>query len=110
VISSFELQTITIVNCKPHRLLDSSIFGYNGATFCSPTLNFDGATFCSPTLGFDGTTFCSPSLGCNGLTFCFPIIDFDEATFFFELPNHHHLFSVSATPTLQHHVQTQRRR
>jgi len=69
VISSFELQIVTVVNFKPHRLLDSSIFNYDETTFFSPGLNYDGATFCSP------------SLGCNGPTFCFLIVSFDEATF-----------------------------
>jgi hypothetical protein len=35
VISPFELQTVIIVNFKPHRLLDSSIFNYDGTEFCS---------------------------------------------------------------------------
>jgi hypothetical protein len=45
-ISSFELQTITITNFKPHGLLDSSTFGSNGTTFCSPIVDSDEITFC----------------------------------------------------------------
>ncbi len=53
MISSFELQIVTIVNSKPHKFLDSSIFNFDEATFCSSCFNFafqlfiyDEATFC----------------------------------------------------------------
>ncbi len=46
MISPFELQIITIVNFKPHKLFDSSILNFDGTTFCSPGFNFDGGTFC----------------------------------------------------------------
>jgi hypothetical protein len=45
-ISSFELQTTTITNFKPHGLLDSSTFSYDGTTFCAPIVGSDEATFC----------------------------------------------------------------
>jgi hypothetical protein len=44
VISSFELQKVAMPNSKPHQLLDSSTFDYDGITFCSPIANFDEAT------------------------------------------------------------------
>jgi len=44
VISSFELRKVIIANSKPHRLLDSSTFNYDGTTFCSPIVNFDETT------------------------------------------------------------------
>jgi hypothetical protein len=83
MISSFELQIVTIINSKPHRLLDSSI------------LSFDGVTFCSTGNNSDGTTFYFLNISCNGSTFCFLIIYSNEATFCLELPNHHHLSSIS---------------
>jgi hypothetical protein len=44
VISSFELQIVTIINFKPHKLFDSLIFSFDGATFYS--LGFvNGTTF-----------------------------------------------------------------
>jgi hypothetical protein len=70
-ISSFELETITIANFKPHRLLNSSI----------PA--FDGAKFCSPSPSYDGATFSSPNLGSNVVSFCFPIVNSNEATLYF---------------------------
>jgi hypothetical protein len=45
-ISSFELQTTTIANFKPHGLLDSSTVDFDGTTFCSPIVGYDEATFC----------------------------------------------------------------
>jgi hypothetical protein len=57
VISSFELQKISIANFKPHQLLDSSTPGSNGTTFCSPSLNCDGVTFCPPIVNFDEKIF-----------------------------------------------------
>jgi hypothetical protein len=71
VISSFELQIVTIVNSKPHKLLDSSIFNSNGGTFCSLGVNFDGITFCSLNVDYDETTFCFRSLCFDEATFCF---------------------------------------
>jgi hypothetical protein len=44
-ISSFELQTITITNSKPHGLLDSSTLGFDGARFCSPIVRSNETTF-----------------------------------------------------------------
>jgi hypothetical protein len=44
VISSFELQKITIANSKPSQLLDSSTFDYDGTIFCSLIVNFDETT------------------------------------------------------------------
>ncbi len=46
MISSFELQTIIIVNFKPHRLLHSLIFNYDRTTFCSRIVYFGEAIFC----------------------------------------------------------------
>jgi hypothetical protein len=46
VISPFELQTVTIVNFKPHTLFDSLIFSFDGVIVCSPGFNFDGTTLC----------------------------------------------------------------
>jgi hypothetical protein len=69
VISSFKLQTITIANSKPHRLLDSSIFSFDEAIFCFQSFDYDGATFFSPIPDY------------NGLTFCILIVYYDEATF-----------------------------
>ncbi len=71
VILSFELQFVTIVNFKPHKLFDSSIPNYDGITFYSSGFNYDG------------TTFCSLSPSCNGSTFCFPIVYFDQLKFCF---------------------------
>jgi len=64
MISSFELQIVTIVNSNPHKLLDSSISDSNGVTFCYQGVHYDETTF------------------------CFPIVCSNEATFFFGLPNH----------------------
>ncbi len=71
MISLIELQIVTIINFKPHRLRNSSIHGSNG------TKKF------FPCLDFDGVAFCSLSPGCNGSTFCFTIVDSDEATICF---------------------------
>ncbi len=71
VISSFELQIITIANFKPHKLFDSSIFNFDETTFCFSGLNFDGATFCSRSLNSNGTTFCFPIIYFYEVTFCF---------------------------------------
>jgi hypothetical protein len=46
VISPFELQIVTIVNSKPHKLFDSLIFSFDGATICSPGFNSNGTTLC----------------------------------------------------------------
>jgi hypothetical protein len=43
---TFELQTTTIANSKPHGLFDSSTFGYDGITFYSLIIGFDEITFC----------------------------------------------------------------
>jgi hypothetical protein len=75
VISSFELQIITIIDSKPHKLFDSSI------------LNSDRATLCSLGVDCDGVTFSSPNVDSDEVTFCFPIVYSDERTFYFELPN-----------------------
>jgi len=45
-ISSFELQTTTIANSKPHGMLDSSTLGSNGTTFCSLIVDYNEITFC----------------------------------------------------------------
>ncbi len=45
-ISSFDLQTTTIANFKPHGSLDSSTVDFDGTTFCSPIVGYDEATFC----------------------------------------------------------------
>jgi len=71
VISSFELQIVTIINFKPHKLLNSSILNSIETTFCSLGLNFDGATFCSPNPSYNGSTFCFPIVYFNETTFCF---------------------------------------
>jgi hypothetical protein len=45
-ISSFELQTTTIANFKPHGLVDSLTPHPNRITFCSPIVDSDEITFC----------------------------------------------------------------
>jgi hypothetical protein len=83
VILAFELQTITIVNFNSHKLFNSLILNFDGVIFCSLSFNFDEATFCSQVSILMQQHF-APQLSI-----------LRNQHFACELPNHHHISSIS---------------